>query len=70
MIPYNQVPLPSTGGRKSIFAHQIAAQRLKEGKKPLHRAPESARTPEPREQNLPPETSMDTDHCNAAGDHE
>ncbi|XP_047193529.1 RNA polymerase II-associated protein 1 isoform X2 [Scophthalmus maximus] len=62
-----QVPLPSTGGRKSIFAHQIAAQRLKEGKKPLHRAPESARTPEPREQNLPPETSMDTDHCNAAG---
>ncbi|KAE8289961.1 RNA polymerase II-associated protein 1 [Larimichthys crocea] len=53
----SQVPLSSVGGRKSIFARQIAAQRLKEGKTPLHCAPEAARTPE---------TSMDTDQCEAA----
>ncbi|CAK6956947.1 RNA polymerase II-associated protein 1 [Scomber scombrus] len=57
----SQVPLPSAGGKKSIFARQIAAQRLKEGKTPLHRVPEAARKHEPREQNLPPEISMDTD---------
>ncbi|XP_053192305.1 RNA polymerase II-associated protein 1 [Scomber japonicus] len=57
----SQVPLPSASGKKSIFARQIAAQRLKEGKTPLHRAPEAARKHEPREQNLPPEISMDTD---------
>lgn len=57
-----QVPLSSAGGKKSIFARQIAAQRLKEGKTPLHCAPEH------REQNLPPETSMDTDQLGAADD--
>ncbi|TKS86639.1 RNA polymerase II-associated protein 1 [Collichthys lucidus] len=51
------VPLSSVGGRKSIFARQIAAQRIKEGKTPLHCAPEAAQTPG---------TSMDTDQCEAA----
>lgn len=55
----------SAGGKKSIFARQIAAQRLKEGKTPLHCA---AQTPKHREQNLPPETSMDTGQCAAADD--
>uniref|UniRef100_A0A8C3G6L8 RNA polymerase II associated protein 1 n=1 Tax=Cyclopterus lumpus TaxID=8103 RepID=A0A8C3G6L8_CYCLU len=54
----SQTPLSSTVGKKSIFARQIAAQRLKEGKTPLHW------------QNLPPETNMDTDHCGAADDRE
>uniref|UniRef100_A0A665VT44 RNA polymerase II associated protein 1 n=1 Tax=Echeneis naucrates TaxID=173247 RepID=A0A665VT44_ECHNA len=40
---------------KSIFARQIAAQRLKEGKVPLQFAPETARTLRPGEQNLPPD---------------
>ncbi|XP_040917372.1 RNA polymerase II-associated protein 1 [Toxotes jaculatrix] len=62
----SQVRLSSAGGRKSIFACQIAAQRLKEGKTPLHCAPETAQMPESSEQNLPPETSMDTDQCDAA----
>ncbi|XP_030575398.1 RNA polymerase II-associated protein 1 [Archocentrus centrarchus] len=53
----NQAPLSSAGGKKSIFARQIAAQRLKEGKTPLHCSPEAAPTPE---------TSMDTDQCDAA----
>ncbi|XP_029316428.1 LOW QUALITY PROTEIN: RNA polymerase II-associated protein 1 [Cottoperca gobio] len=61
-----EVPLSSAGGKKSIFARQIAAQRLKEGKTPLHCAPEATRTPEHRQQNLLPETSMDTDQCAAA----
>ncbi|XP_070836075.1 RNA polymerase II-associated protein 1 [Chaetodon trifascialis] len=55
----SRVPLSSAGGRKSIFACEIAAQRVKEGKTPLHCAPVAAQTPE---------TSMDTDQCNAAGD--
>ncbi|XP_036981275.1 RNA polymerase II-associated protein 1 [Acanthopagrus latus] len=55
----SQVPLSSPGGKKSIFARQIAAQRVKEGKTPLHCAPEAVHTPE---------TSMDTDQCDAAGD--
>ncbi|XP_070698735.1 RNA polymerase II-associated protein 1 isoform X2 [Pempheris klunzingeri] len=64
----NQVPLSSAGGKKSIFARQIAAQRLQEGKTPLHCAPEAAQTPEHTKQNLPPETSMDTDQCYAVDD--
>ncbi|XP_058471266.1 RNA polymerase II-associated protein 1 isoform X2 [Solea solea] len=56
-----QAPLSSVGGKKSIFARQIAAQRLKEGKTLLHCSTESAQTPEPRQQNLPPETSMETE---------
>uniref|UniRef100_A0A8D0D1N6 RNA polymerase II associated protein 1 n=1 Tax=Sander lucioperca TaxID=283035 RepID=A0A8D0D1N6_SANLU len=59
----SQVPLSSAGGKKSIFARQIAAQRLKEGKTPSHCAPKAAQTPEHREQNLRPENSMDTDQC-------
>ncbi len=62
--PYDQVPLSTAGGKKSIFARQIAAQRLKEGKAPLHCAPEHT------ELNLPPESSMDTDQCDAADDRE
>lgn len=58
------MPLSSAGGKKSIFARQIAAQRLKEGKTPLYCAPEDT------EQNLPPETSMDTDQCDAADNRE
>uniref|UniRef100_A0A3P8TYU8 RNA polymerase II associated protein 1 n=1 Tax=Amphiprion percula TaxID=161767 RepID=A0A3P8TYU8_AMPPE len=46
----NQPPQSSAGGKKSIFARQIAAQRLKEGK-----------TADFRKQNLPTETSMDID---------
>ncbi|KAA8582160.1 hypothetical protein FQN60_008900 [Etheostoma spectabile] len=65
----SQVPLSSAGGKKSIFARQIAAQRLKEGKTPSHCAPKAAQTPEHREQNLRSENSMDTDQCGAAVDH-
>ncbi|XP_070776192.1 RNA polymerase II-associated protein 1 [Enoplosus armatus] len=64
----SQVPPSTAGGKKSIFSRQIAAQRRKEGKTPLHCAPEAAQTPERTEQNLPPETSMDTDQCDAADD--
>ncbi|XP_044022620.1 RNA polymerase II-associated protein 1 isoform X2 [Siniperca chuatsi] len=64
----SQGPLSSAGGKKSIFACQIAAQRLKEGKAPLHCSPEAAQTPGHTEQNLPPETSMETDQCDAAHD--
>ncbi|XP_028994443.1 RNA polymerase II-associated protein 1 [Betta splendens] len=62
----NQVPLSLNGGRKSIFAHQIAAQRLKESKKTFFFSYEAAQTPESREKNLASETSMDTDQCDAA----
>uniref|UniRef100_A0A7N9AQQ7 RNA polymerase II associated protein 1 n=1 Tax=Mastacembelus armatus TaxID=205130 RepID=A0A7N9AQQ7_9TELE len=62
----NQVPLSSAGGKKSIFARHIAAQRLKEGKTPLYCAPEAAQTPELREKNLSPDASMDTDQRDAA----
>ncbi|KAK2891816.1 RNA polymerase II-associated protein 1 isoform X2 [Channa argus] len=54
----SQVPLSLNGGKKSIFARQIAAQRLKENVTPLHAAPEAAQTPKPSEQNLPPETKL------------
>ncbi|XP_063355593.1 RNA polymerase II-associated protein 1 isoform X1 [Pelmatolapia mariae] len=53
----NQVPLSSAGGKKSIFARQIAPQKLKECKTTLHSSSEAAPTPE---------TSMDTDQCDAA----
>uniref|UniRef100_A0A7N6BA58 RNA polymerase II associated protein 1 n=1 Tax=Anabas testudineus TaxID=64144 RepID=A0A7N6BA58_ANATE len=48
----NQVPLSLNGGKKSIFARQIAAQRIKEGKTPLHCEPEAAQTAEPREKHI------------------
>ncbi|KAM3594246.1 uncharacterized protein V6R79_004737 [Siganus canaliculatus] len=51
-----QVPLSSVGGKKSIFARQIAAQRVKEGKPPLLSSSEG------------PDTHMDTDHTGAAAD--
>ncbi|XP_068582491.1 RNA polymerase II-associated protein 1 [Cebidichthys violaceus] len=54
----SQVPLSSAFGKKSIFARQIAAQRLKEGKTPSHCAPEAAHTPE---------TSMDTEPTAVSG---
>lgn len=63
------MPLSINGGKKSIFARQIAAQRLKEGKTPLNCAPEATQTPEHKEKNLPPETIMNTDECDAAGDY-
>ncbi|KAK5857440.1 hypothetical protein PBY51_010688 [Eleginops maclovinus] len=56
-----QVQQSSAGGKRSIFALQIAAQRIKEGKLPLHCEPKSPHTHEHREHNLQPETSMDTD---------
>uniref|UniRef100_UPI003AAE15DD RNA polymerase II-associated protein 1 isoform X1 n=1 Tax=Centroberyx gerrardi TaxID=166262 RepID=UPI003AAE15DD len=57
----SQVPLSSAGGKRSIFACQIAAQRLKEGKTPLYFAPDAgSQTPGPKGQTLPAETSMDT----------
>ncbi|XP_041668560.1 RNA polymerase II-associated protein 1 [Cheilinus undulatus] len=62
----SQVPVSSVGPKKSIFAQQIAAQRMKEGKTPLHCAPEAAQTSGHREQSLPPETRMDTDQSEAA----
>lgn len=56
-----QVPLSSSSGKKSIFARQIAAQKAKEGRSSLHRAPEAAQTPE---------TSMDVGQRAAADDGE
>ncbi|XP_034530828.1 RNA polymerase II-associated protein 1 [Notolabrus celidotus] len=64
----SQVPASSVGGKRSIFARHIAAQRLKEVTTPLHCAPEAAQTPGCREQNLPPETSMDTTQSETAHD--
>ncbi|XP_076021736.1 RNA polymerase II-associated protein 1 isoform X2 [Genypterus blacodes] len=65
----SKVPTTSAGGKKSIFARQIAAQRLKEGKTPVRHSSEAAgRTNEPRERSLPPENSMDTDQCNATSE--
>lgn len=57
-VPSLQAPLSSAGGKKSIFARQIAAQKLKECKTTLHSLSEAAPTPE---------TTMDTDQCDAAG---
>ena len=59
ILSCDQVQLSSAGGKKSIFARQIAAQRVKEGKTPLHCVPEAVHTHE---------TSMDTDQCDAVGD--
>ncbi|KAM3871245.1 RNA polymerase II-associated protein 1 [Diretmus argenteus] len=49
----DKVLLSSAGGKRSIFSRQIAAQRLKEGKTPLHCVSES---------------SMDTDQSHATFD--
>ncbi|XP_040054704.2 RNA polymerase II-associated protein 1 [Gasterosteus aculeatus] len=62
----SQVPLSSAAGKKSLFARELAAQRLKEGRTPLRCAPAAAHTPERREQNRPPDTCMETDQCGAA----
>ncbi|CAL8272970.1 unnamed protein product [Merluccius merluccius] len=53
----SKVPVSSAGGRKSIFARQIAAEKLKEVNAPLHCAAVS----KSRGPSLPAETSMDTD---------
>ncbi|XP_037343044.2 RNA polymerase II-associated protein 1 isoform X2 [Pungitius pungitius] len=63
----SQVPLSSAAGKKSLFARELAAQRLKEGQTALRCAPEASHTPERREQNLPPDNSMETDQRGAAG---
>lgn len=60
VYPDNQVPLPS-GGKRSIFARQIAARNAKEGKTTLLCAPEAAPIPE---------ISMDIDQSAAADDRE
>ncbi|XP_041827355.1 RNA polymerase II-associated protein 1 [Melanotaenia boesemani] len=52
----SQVPPSSLGGKKSIFARQIAAQRLQEAKKPLHGSSDASKTPQSGEQNLLPDT--------------
>ncbi|XP_061751810.1 RNA polymerase II-associated protein 1 isoform X2 [Nerophis ophidion] len=59
-----QDPFPAMGRKKSIFAYQIAAQRLKEGKLPLHLASQTPQNPKPSEQNLPPQRNMDIDLSN------
>ncbi|XP_061897618.1 RNA polymerase II-associated protein 1 [Entelurus aequoreus] len=59
-----QDTFPTRGRKKSIFAHQIAAQRLKEGKLPLHFPSQTPQNPKPREQNLPPQRNMDIDLSN------
>nr|XP_046269067.1 RNA polymerase II-associated protein 1 isoform X2 [Scatophagus argus] len=41
-----QVPLSTAGGKKSIFARQIAAQKVKAGDMSLHCTPEAPQTPE------------------------
>nr|XP_057946974.1 RNA polymerase II-associated protein 1 isoform X3 [Doryrhamphus excisus] len=63
-----QVPLHAIGGKKSIFARQIAAQRLKDGKLPLHLMSQTSQKPKPSVQNLPTQTNMDIDLCDHAGD--
>ncbi|KAM9355384.1 RNA polymerase II-associated protein 1 isoform 2-T2 [Pholidichthys leucotaenia] len=52
----NQMLLSTAGGKKSIFARHIAAQRLKERKTQLQSPSEAT-----------PETKMDVDQCAAAG---
>ncbi|XP_068615577.1 RNA polymerase II-associated protein 1-like [Brachionichthys hirsutus] len=54
-----QVPLSMSGGKKSIFARQIAAQRIEAGQTPFLVAPGTA---------LTRETSMDTDQGDAVDD--
>ncbi|KAL6105600.1 rpap1 [Pungitius sinensis] len=63
----SQVPLSSAAGKKSLFARELAAQRLKEGQTALRCTPEASHTPGRREQNLPPDNSMETDQRGAAG---
>lgn len=55
------MPLSLSCGKKSIFARQIAAQKVIEASTSLGGTPEAAQTPE---------TSMDTDQRDAAGDRE
>ncbi|CAB1335008.1 unnamed protein product [Coregonus sp. 'balchen'] len=60
--PEMESPVPATGGKMSIFARQIAAQRIKEGKTPLHCTPESrGQTSGPKVLNLSPESTMEID---------
>lgn len=59
MYHSKKVPQSLSRGKKSIFAHQIAAQRLKEGA--------ASCTPETVQKN---DSSMETDQCHAADDRE
>ncbi|XP_061650086.1 RNA polymerase II-associated protein 1 isoform X1 [Phyllopteryx taeniolatus] len=56
-----QVPTSAVGGKKSIFAQQIAAQRLKEGKAPLHFTSRATQKHKPMEQKLPLQRPMEVD---------
>ncbi|CAL8286949.1 unnamed protein product [Lota lota] len=58
----SKVPASAAGGRKSVFARQIAAEKLKAVKVPSHRAAAS----ESRGPSLPEDTGMDTDRSPAA----
>lgn len=63
-----QVPLSAVGGKKSIFAQQIAAQRLKEGKVPLDFTSRDTPKHKPPEQKLPLQMPMKTDMTYHTGD--
>ncbi|XP_077413807.1 RNA polymerase II-associated protein 1 isoform X2 [Vanacampus margaritifer] len=63
-----QVPLSAAGGKKSIFAQQIAAQRLKEGKLPLAFASQVTPKHRPAEQKLPLQRLMEIDMSYHTGD--
>ncbi|XP_019742793.1 RNA polymerase II-associated protein 1 isoform X2 [Hippocampus comes] len=63
-----QVPLSAVGGKKSIFAQQIAAQRLKEGKVPLDLTSRDTPKHKPPEQKLLLQMPMKTDMTYHTGD--
>ncbi|KAM9787548.1 RNA polymerase II-associated protein 1 isoform 1-T2 [Syngnathus typhle] len=54
-----QVPLSAVGEKKSIFAQQLAAQRLKEGKAPLKFTSQA-----PSKHKLPPQRPMEMSYHN------
>uniref|UniRef100_A0A8C8CET4 RNA polymerase II associated protein 1 n=1 Tax=Oncorhynchus tshawytscha TaxID=74940 RepID=A0A8C8CET4_ONCTS len=60
--PEMESMVPAAGEKRSIFARQIAAQRIKEGNAPLYFAPESrGQTSGPKVLNLSPESTMEMD---------
>ncbi|XP_035608488.1 RNA polymerase II-associated protein 1 [Oncorhynchus keta] len=60
--PEMESMVPAAGEKRSIFARQIAAQRIKEGNTPLYFAPESrGQTSGPKVLNLSPESTMEMD---------
>ncbi|XP_077395046.1 RNA polymerase II-associated protein 1 isoform X2 [Festucalex cinctus] len=64
----SQVPLPAAGGKKSIFAQQIAAQRLKEGKPPLNFTSRPTPKHRPAQQKRPLQRPMEIDMSYHTGD--